>query len=79
MRVGRDRAGWLELSWAAPIQDVGLWITYGAWPEAGGHQEIAIEPQSAPADDLGQAIAAGASPLAAGETRRWQVTLRMLP
>lgn len=79
MRVGRDGAGWLELSWAPPIRDVGLWLTYGGWPGPGGHEEIAIEPQNAPGDDLGQAIAAGAPPLPAGGSKGWQVTLRVLP
>jgi hypothetical protein len=76
---GRARIGqpgqWLDYAWDRSIEDLGIWITYGAWPAPGGHHEVALEPQSAPADHLGQAIEAGASPLAVGETRRWQVTL----
>lgn len=80
---GRARIGqpgqWLEYAWDDSIRDLGIWITYGAWPHpAGDHYEVALEPQSAPADQLGQAIAAGAAPLAPGETRRWQVTLTVL-
>lgn len=73
-RIGQ--AGqWLTYSWDQSIADLGIWITYGAWPLAGGHYEVALEPQSALANDLGQAIAAGAKPLAPKEERRWQVRL----
>jgi hypothetical protein len=78
--AGRARIGkpgqWLDYAWDASIRDLGIWITYGAWPPpANDHYEVALEPQSAPADHLGEAIAAGAPPLDPGETRRWQVTL----
>lgn len=78
--AGRARIGqpgqWLEYAWDASLRDLGIWVTYGAWPPpANDHHEVALEPQSALADDLGQAIAAGAPPLAPRETRRWQVTL----
>src|SRR5690606_9863016 len=76
---GRARLGrpgqWLEISWDDRLDSLGIWITYGAWPQSGGHQEVALEPTSAAANDLGEAIAAGALPLAPGETREWQVTL----
>jgi galactose mutarotase-like enzyme len=70
-RVGRDN-DWLELAWDETIADLGIWLTYGAWH---GHQEIAIEPTSAPADHIGQAIGAKALPLTPGEERRWRVTM----
>ncbi len=76
---GRARIGqqgeWLEIAWDGSISDLGLWITYGAWPQRGGHYEVALEPTSAAADTLGQAIAAGAMPLQPGETRTWQASL----
>jgi galactose mutarotase-like enzyme len=72
-RIGRP-GQWLNLSWSGGIANLGIWMTYGAWF---GHQELAIEPTSAPADDLGQAIAAKAPPLSPGELRRWQVRWRV--
>jgi galactose mutarotase-like enzyme len=75
-RIGQA-GGWLELSWDNAIADLGLWITYGAWPKPGGHYEVAIEPSSAPADHLGQAIEGGAEPLHASETRQWEVRMRV--
>jgi galactose mutarotase-like enzyme len=72
-RVGH--AGeWLEIAWDASIQHLGMWFTYGAWPSAGGHHEVALEPTNASADDLGQAIDSGAPPLTPGERREWQVS-----
>lgn len=66
---------WLEIAWDSSIKDIGLWYTYGGWPQAGGHQEIAIEPTTSEADHLGQAIDKGFVPLKPGEQRNWQVTL----
>lgn len=77
-RLGRS-GQWLEIAWDDRVDSLGIWITYGAWPEPGGHQEVALEPTSARANDLGEAIAAGAMPLAPGETREWQVTLTVTP
>lgn len=72
-RVGRP-GQWLEIAWDKTIADVGIWLTYGGWPQRGGHQEIALEPSSSLANDVGQSIALGAPPLSPGETRTWQVT-----
>lgn len=66
---------WLELEWDDRLDSLGVWLTYGAWPQPGGHNEVAIEPTSSAANDLGEAIRAGAVPLAPGERREWQVTL----
>jgi galactose mutarotase-like enzyme len=73
--IGRPGA-WLSLSWDRSISDLGIWLTYGGWPAPGpgSHQEVAIEPTSASADDLLQAIEAGAAPLGPAETRRWRVS-----
>lgn len=62
----------LTLGWDDQTADLGIWMTYGAWFD---HQELAVEPTSAPANDLGQAMARGAKPLAPKERRQWQVTL----
>lgn len=75
-RVGRP-GQWLEIGWDNSIEDLGIWLTYGGWPAPGGHQEAALEPTSSSADDLGDAIAAGAVPLAPGERRNWRVTLTL--
>lgn len=66
---------WLTFAWDAPIDDVGLWFAYGAWPKPGGPHHIAIEPQSAEANGIGEAIAKGATPIAPGGTAAWQVRL----
>lgn len=68
-RIGQP-GQWLQLGWSGGIANLGIWMTYGAWH---GHHEVAIEPTSAPADDLLQGMAADAPPLSAGELRRWQV------
>ena len=73
-RLGRS-GQWLEIAWDAHVDGLGIWLTYGAWPQPGGHQEAALEPTSAAADHLGEAIAAGSPPLAPGERREWSVTL----
>jgi galactose mutarotase-like enzyme len=75
-RVGRP-GQWLTLAWGAPIDQLGIWLTYGGWPGPGGHHEIALEPTNAAADTLGEAIDAGAKPLAPGERRAWHVTLSL--
>jgi galactose mutarotase-like enzyme len=73
-RIGRP-GQWLEMAWSTPIRAAGVWITYGGWPQPGGHQEVAIEPTSSAADHLGQAIDAGATPIPAGGRHEWTVTL----
>jgi galactose mutarotase-like enzyme len=75
-RIGRPGRA-LEISWDGSISDLGIWITYGAWPDPGGHYEVALEPTNAPADHVGQAIAAGTPMLQPGTSRSWTVTLRV--
>ncbi len=79
---GRARIGqpgqWLELGWDSSIENLGIWLTYGGWPGPGGHYEAALEPTSALADHLGQAIEGGFLPLAPGERRDWRVTLTVM-
>lgn len=73
-RIGHGDA-WLEIAWDESIAHLGIWITYGAWPERGGHYEVALEPTNAPSDHVGQTIADGYPPLAPGERRTWRVTM----
>jgi galactose mutarotase-like enzyme len=73
-RLGRP-GQWLEIAWDRSIEHLGIWLTYGGWPGPGGHNEAALEPTSAEANHLGEAIASGAPALAPGERRTWQVTL----
>lgn len=80
---GRARIGQpgraLKIAWDESISDLGIWITYGAWPEpAGGHYEVALEPTSAAADHVGQVLAAGTPVLQPGASRSWTVTLRLV-
>jgi galactose mutarotase-like enzyme len=70
-RIGQP-GQWLTMRWDDTIADLGIWMTYGAWF---GHHEVALEPQNAPGDHLGQTIESGAPPLEPGETKRWRVTL----
>ena len=65
----------LKIAWDETIAHLGIWITYGAWPQKGGHYEVALEPTNAPSDHVGQTIAGGYPPLAAGERRTWRVTM----
>ncbi len=58
--VGID-ASWLGFEWDSSFAPyVGVWLSHGAWPDpASGVRQAALEPTTAPADDLGGAIAAG--------------------
>ena len=70
-RIGQP-GQWLTMQWDESIADLGIWMTYGGWF---GHHEVALEPQNAPGDQLGQTIESGAPPLMPGETKRWRVTM----
>lgn len=74
-RIGQPGRS-LEIAWDESISDLGIWLTYGAWPKPGGHYEVALEPTNAPADHLGEVIDAGIAPLPAGGSRSWTVSLR---
>lgn len=73
-RIGRPGAR-LAIGWDGSIAHLGIWITYGGWPARGGHYEVALEPTNAPADHLGQTIAAGYPLILPFERRDWTVTL----
>jgi hypothetical protein len=70
--------GWLTIDWDDTLDDLGIWMTYGGWPGPGGVQQLALEPTTASADDLGSAVRQGtAITLAPGQARRWQVKLSL--
>lgn len=68
--VGHGGA-YLTLAWDEGLA-LGIWLNYGGWPSAGGPHHIALEPTSAAADHLGEALATVVPP---GEHRNWAVTL----
>jgi galactose mutarotase-like enzyme len=68
--VGHGSA-YLVLTWDDGLA-LGIWLNYGGWPSAGGPHHIALEPTSAPADHLGEALATSVPP---GDHRNWAVTL----
>lgn len=52
---------------------LGLWLNRGAW---GGYTHVALEPTTAPADLLSEAVALGSAlTIPAGETATWRVTI----
>jgi len=74
--------GSIQLSWnASDAPFCGLWLAFGGWPDpkAPLHQ-MAIEPTSAPADDLSGARRLGhARFLKPGEEISWQIEVTVLP
>jgi len=63
----------------AAAASLGLWLCYGGWPQGGGVHQVAIEPTSAPYDDLVSArLANRAVRLAPGESVAWRTQLTLL-
>ncbi len=57
---------------------LGLWLCYGGWPEGNARRQqcVAIEPCTAPADSLEQAVAGGwARSLAPGQSDQWRMRI----
>lgn len=73
--------GSINLSWAkTDMPYLGIWLDYGGWPEGEPVHQIAIEPTTAPADDLaGARKDEQARWLARRETHRWTVTMTVSP
>jgi galactose mutarotase-like enzyme len=73
--------GGIRFDWSgADIPAFGLWLDYGGWPPGAPVHQIALEPTTAPADDLAQAEAMGrARQPAPGETRSWTVRITVTP
>ncbi len=72
--------GGLQFGWDGDqVGHLGLWLGCGGWPTVGQVHQIAIEPTTASADHLGQAMEAGqAVVLHPGQIVRWSVRLTML-
>lgn len=70
---------WLGFAWdPGAIPFVGVWLDYGGWPERAPVNQIAIEPTTAPADDLPGAMRVGrAVALPPGGRFEWSVRLRL--
>lgn len=73
------RNGWLDIGWDNDeIAHLGLWLNYGGWPVPGDVHHLALEPTTAPADHLGQALEQGtAIGLPPGASKSWSVTLTL--
>ena len=70
--------GWLDIGWSREIGHLGLWLNYGGWPAPGDVHHLALEPTTAPADHLGEALARGtAITLAPGAVSQWRVTMTL--
>jgi galactose mutarotase-like enzyme len=75
------RKGSLDIGWDnSEIAHLGLWFNYGGWPAPGNIHHLALEPTTAAADHLGQALDQhSAITLAPGAAKSWSVTLRLRP
>jgi hypothetical protein len=79
-RIG-DGRGSLRISGSEPFaSSLGFWLCYGGWPLAPGIHQIAIEPTSAPADDLlaAREMARAVTVPARGKVT-WRVKLEVEP
>jgi hypothetical protein len=76
-RVG-TATSWLNVDWDSDTGALGLWLTYGGWPDTDPVNHIAIEPTTAQADDLLAAIRLGSAKiLPPGATHRWQISMSL--
>ncbi len=73
--------GGIRFDWSGPeIPAFGLWLDYGGWPPGAPVHQVALEPATAPADDLAQAEAMGrAHILAPADVHRWSVRITLTP
>ncbi|MGL4239097.1 hypothetical protein [Tabrizicola sp.] len=73
--------GGIRFDWSgAEIPAFGLWLDYGGWPADAPVHQLALEPTTAPADDLATAEATGsARHLPPGDSDRWSVRITLLP
>ena len=68
---------WLDMAWDG-VDQLGLWIAYGAWPRFNDIVHVALEPTTSPDDTLAQAAARGrAAIVAPGGSRTWRVRLTL--
>lgn len=67
---------WLVIGWAPPVTTLGLWLNYHGWPSPPRGHHLALEPTTAPADSLIQALDAGSAiRVGPGATAEWTITL----
>lgn len=78
VRIG-DVASSLLITAAKQLAgSTGIWLCYGGWPGANGVHQVAIEPTSAPADDLAAARAMGrAITIQPGRSAQWWTRLTL--
>jgi len=75
----RGPDGGIRFDWSDDLQAFGLWLDYGGWPPDGPVHQIAFEPTTAMADDLGDAERVGQLRwLAPGATQCWSVCLSVI-
>jgi galactose mutarotase-like enzyme len=68
----------LHFAWSG-LDHLGIWLTYGGWPEKGGAHHVALEPTTAPADDLMQALHEGTMvTIEPGGTAEWRVEIMLV-
>ena len=68
--------GRLCLRWKADA--LGIWLDYGGWPDPGPVHQVAIEPTTAPADDLQSAVRADRHKvLMPGKPDQWWIEIAL--
>jgi galactose mutarotase-like enzyme len=74
-----DGAG-LAIDWDRRVAPaLGVWIDAGGWPVGEGRHQVALEPTTAPFDDLAAALAAGrAAWVRPGRDVGWWTTMRLV-
>ena len=75
----RARVGGLEIAWSGEqMGHLGLWITYGGWPDVGGEHHLAIEPTNASVGDLADGLGQ-VTPIASFGHHRFAVQFNISP
>ncbi len=71
--------GGITFTWpGAEISTLGLWLDYGGWPDTQPSHQVAIEPTTAPADDLSSAVDQKSERwIAPNETIEWSVAISL--
>lgn len=71
--------GGIEFEWHGDeIPFLGLWLDYGGWPAGASQHQIAIEPTTAPTDDLVSAQTTGHERwLNPSESHTWTLSIRL--
>jgi hypothetical protein len=73
--IGPD--GGIRFDWSGAF---GLWLDYGGWPTGNPMHQVALEPTTAPADDLASATRMGrAATLPPQSSHYWTVRISLTP